>query len=57
MFVLSLLGSARVQVRIRHTSWAADTIPGEAGGDFSAAALVRPDVDDPADAPAMIDDD
>lgn len=63
------MGSARIEARDRPSPRAADTTPGEGGGDVSAGAPVmpndgdptddpvRPDDDDPADNPVMPDDD
>ena len=55
--MFSILGSARVEARVRHSCReAAGTNAGEAGGDDSADAPVMPDDDDQADAQVMLND-
>ena len=53
--MFSVLGSTRVEARVRYRSRTANTTPGEAGGGVSADAPVIPD-DDPADDPVIPDD-
>lgn len=52
-----MFGSVRVEAPGRHISRAANTTPGEAGGDDSGDDPVIPGADDPADGPIVLDDD
>lgn len=51
-----LLGSARVEGPVKHSSQAAGTTPGDPGGDIASDAPLILDFDDPADALVMPDD-
>ena len=59
VLVFSVLDSARVEVRVRHSSREAGTTPGETGRDVSAGVPVMPDDDDPVspDVDALVNPD